>query len=106
MRTKEIRKWINEGGSLPQDLTQEEKEHLTKLGWSEWESWFDNGQKEYEWNYLHGKHHGKQEAWHMNGQKWYEANYLHEMKHGVIKKWNKDGTLTKDEEYLYGNRIK
>jgi len=82
MRIKEINKWIDEGGSLPQDLTQEEEEHLTKLGWS-----------------VKG-------ALHHNGQKWYEWNYLHGMKHGVNKSWDKDGNLTEDEEYFYGNRIK
>jgi len=82
MRTKEINKWIEEGGSLPQDLTQEEKDHLTKLGWIVDEHWHSNGQKSYEWNWFHG------------------------MKHGVFKHWERDGTLTYDAEYYYGNRIK
>jgi len=30
MRTKEINKWIEEGGSLPEDLTQEEHRHLSR----------------------------------------------------------------------------
>jgi len=106
MRKAEINKWIDEGGSLPQDLTQEEKDHLTKLGWSVNDHWWGNGQKSYEWNWFHGKRHGKWETWERNGQKEYEHHYLHGMKHGVFKRWNQDGTLTRDEEYLYGNKIK
>ena len=130
MRIKQIRKWIIEGGSLPQDLTQKEKEHLTKLGWDftrDWhtneqkwwehhflhgkmhgkqEGWYENGQKKYEEDYLHGKRHGKQERRRSNGQKEWEWHYLHGMKHGVFKQWNRDGNLLLDEEYFYGNRIK
>ena len=105
MRTAEISKWINEGGSLPQDLTQEEKKHLKKLGWSVDEHWHSNGQKSYECH-LHGKYHGKQEAWHSNGQRSHEENWFNGMEHGVFKCWNKDGSLYKNEEYFYGNRIK
>jgi len=82
MRIEEINKWIDEGGSLPEDLTQEEKEHLTKLGWRE------------------------QQGWRSNGQKWSEMHFLHGMNHGVFKEWDKDGNLLTGEEYLYGNRIK
>ena len=106
MRTEEINKWIDEGGDLPQDLTQEEEEHLTKLGWSVKGALHHNGQKWWVQHYLHGKDHGKREAWWDNGQKWYEWNYLHGMQHGVFKSWYKDGNLTEDEEYFYGNRIK
>ena len=130
MRTKEIRKWIDEGGSLPQDLTQEEKDHLTKLGWSVKRQWYDSGEKWYEERCLHGKPHGKQEAWHANGQKaherhclhgkthgkaegWcdngqkrYERHFLHGILHGVFKEWNRYGNLLTEEEYFYGNKIK
>ena len=107
MRIKEINKWINEGGSLPQNLTEEEKDHLTKLGWSLKEEWHGNGEKWYEQHYLHGKRHGKWEMWGSNGQKWYEKNFFHGMKHGVFKDWwYEDGSLYRDEEYFYGNKIK
>ena len=130
MRTKEINKWVQEGGPLPQDLTQEEKEHLAKLGWAidaalyndgqKWweehylhgkehgkhENWWDNGQKSYEANYLHGKHHGKWEGWYEDGQKYEEQNWIYGVEHGVFTEWDKDGNLVKDEEYYYGNKIK
>ena len=106
MRKAEINKWIEEGGSLPQDLTEEEKDHLTKQGWSPLQGRYDNGQKYYEYNWLHGKKHGKEEGWYDNGQKWYEDNFLHGMWHGVIKTWDEDGNLFIDQEYFYGNRIK
>ena len=44
MRLKQINKWIEEGGELPQELTQEEKEHLEALGWEEDREWYGNGQ--------------------------------------------------------------
>ena len=82
MRIKEIRKWIEEGGSLPEDLTQEEHRHLSRLGWRKMVMEYDNGQKEFEWHYLH-------EEW-----------------HGEWKKWYRDGDLLVDQEYFYGNRVK
>ena len=68
MRLKQIRKWIEEGGELPQDLTLKEKEHLEGLGWKAHRSLFDNGQLEHEYNFLHGKWHGVSRSWHSNGQ--------------------------------------
>ena len=107
MRSEEINKWINEGGSPPQDLTQEEHRHLTKLGWSVKEGWWDNGQKQMEWDYFHGKAHGKWKEWDFDyGSLIKEEEYLHGMRHGAWKEWNTKGKLTKDEEYFYGNRIK
>ena len=130
MRTKEIRKWINEGGSLPQDLTQEEHKYLSRLGWRKMVMEYDNGQKEFEWHYLHeewhgewkkwypngqkfcerhylrGEKHGKQEGWWENGKKSFEQHCFHGMKHGVFKEWYEDGDLLIDEEYFYGNKIK
>ena len=82
MRIEEINKWIDEGGSPPEDLTQEEHRHLSRLGWS------------------------LKEKWHFNGQKWYEHHSLHGKFHGPRECWDEDGSLTKDHEYFYGNRIK
>ena len=130
MRSEEINRWIDEGGSLPEELTQEEHKYLSRLGWMtmameydngqkefEWhflhgkrhgkyEAWYDNGQKEYEHHCLHGKLHGKRESWWYNGQKEYEYHYFHGMKHGVFKEWDEDGDPLIDEEYYYGNKIK
>ena len=130
MRTEEIDKWVQEGGDLPQELTEDEKAYLTKLGWTtmvmeylngqkeferhylhgkkhgKWEWCLSNGQKDYERHYLHGKPHGKHKGWWNNGQKYFEYHYFHGMKHGVLKEWDKDGTLTKGHEYFYGNKIK
>ena len=106
MRTKEIRKWIEEGGSLPEDLTQEEEVYLKGLGCVKAQGWHVNGQKSYEHHYLHGKPHGKQVGWSLNGQKDCEYNFLHGMKHGVFKEWYKEVEFCIDEEYFYGNKIK
>jgi hypothetical protein len=106
MRSEEINKWIDEGGSLPEELTQEEHKYLSRLGWMTMAMEYDNGQKEFEWHFLHGKKHGKYEAWYDNGQKEYEYHYFHGMKHGVFKEWDEDGDPLIDEEYYYGNKIK
>ena len=82
MRLKQISKWIEEGGDLPQDLTPKEKEHLEGLGWKENRQWYENGQL-----------------------RW-ERNHLHNMLHGVHRQWHKNGQIELEEEWFYGNRIK
>ena len=106
MRTEEINKWIEEGGDLPQELTQEEKEHLEGLGSKARRGWHDNGQLQYAYNYLHKKAHGVIRRWRSNGQLDYEIGYLHDMLHGVYRSWRSNGQLWRDEEWFYGNRIK
>ena len=69
MRSEEINKWISKGGSLPQDLTEEEKDHLTKLGWSVDEHWDSNGQN--------GMKHGVFKHWERDGTLTYDAEYLY-----------------------------
>ena len=87
MRIEEISKWIDEGGSFPEDLTQEEKDHLTKLGWSPGQGWHNNGQKKFEYNWLHGKQHGIYRGWYENGQKYYERHLFHGSLHGKHEEW-------------------
>ena len=106
MRTEEIRKWIEEGGELPQELTQEEKEHLEALGWKENRRWNDKGQLWWEENFLHDKTHGKCRMWYYNGQLEHEYSFLHGTLHGKCRGWRSNGQLRWDEEWLYGNKIK
>jgi antitoxin component YwqK of YwqJK toxin-antitoxin module len=106
MRLKQIRKWLEEGGDLPQDLTPKEKEHLEGLGWKARRQWHRSGQLEQEYSFLHGKEHGKWRRWYDNGQLWLERNYIHGMPHGVKRGWHDDGQLWQDEEWFYGNKIK
>ena len=102
MRTKEIRKWIDEGGSLPQDLTQEEHRHLSRLGWRKVVMEYDNGQKEFEHHFLHGKKHGKWEGWEDDGQKDYEENWLHGKLHGKWERWYYNGQKWFEHHFLHG----
>ena len=106
MRKEQLDNWVKIGGDLPRNLTDNEKSYLEGLGWSYSEEWYENGQKDFEFNSLNGKLHGVYKAWHKNGQKNCEKNYRHEKEHGVQKTWCYDGTLYSHEEYAYGVFLK
>jgi len=106
MRTKEIDKWVQEGGDLPQELTEDEEVYLRNLGLLGMKGFYPNGQKLFHYLTINGKDHGKCEYWHPNGQKMIERYYCHDKDHGSFRLWDKDGNLVKDEEYYYGNKIK
>ena len=130
MRKQELDDWIENGGELTDELTEDEKSYLENLGWSIEERWRENGKKWYEISYHHGKkhgkvkwwwddgskyieeyyHHGKRHGdfvrWNRNGQKWEEECHHHGKKHGVFKEWKDDGTLEEHKEYAYGILLK
>ena len=64
--------------------------------------WYDNGRKEYEVTFVHGKKHGVATRWHKNGRKWLEEHYRHGQKHGLTRAWDEDGALRKEERYADG----
>jgi len=107
MRSEEIRKWIEEGGDLPQDLTSKEKEHLKGLGWKAHREWYSNGQLGWEQFYLSNMLHGVDRQWYENGQLMWEKNFLHGILHGVYRRFDPfGGQLELDEEWFYGNKIR
>jgi antitoxin component YwqK of YwqJK toxin-antitoxin module len=65
-------------------------------------SWYDNGQKEYEAVFVHGKKDGVVTRWHRNGQKWMEERYAHGKKHGTTYVWDEAGRKRKEENYSNG----
>ena len=99
MRKQELDNWVENGGELPDELTEDEKSYLQGLGWSVVGMRWYNGLKLSEHNCLHGEPHGKQVSWHENGQKWYEYNYLNGGQHGKQVSWHENGQ--KDWEYHY-----
>lgn len=63
--------------------------------------WFDNGNKEYEATYRHGKLHGTERAWHRNGKLWSQNHYEDGLRHGTFLAWDEEGRKRKQEEYRY-----
>jgi len=61
--------------------------------------WFDNGNKEYEATYRHGKLHGVERAWHRNGRLWTENQYQDGRRHGTFLAWDEEGRRRKQEQY-------
>ena len=65
-------------------------------------SWYDNGQKEYEAVFVHGKKHGVVTRWHKNGGTWMEEHYENGKKHGATFVWDEAGRKRKEENYFDG----
>ncbi|MDR2408986.1 MAG: hypothetical protein LBE13_12855 [Bacteroidales bacterium] len=57
-----------------------------------WTSWYENGQKNSEQNYINGKEDGKYRVWHPNGEPWIKGEYKMGEKTGV---WSFHDTLGK-----------
>jgi hypothetical protein len=117
MRKQELENWAENGGDLPDDLTEDEKSYLKGLGWEVIERYSED----WKWGELHllkGKPHGKSVEWFCNGQKQkeehclhgeyqlYEDNYHHGKQHGTYKVWKEDGTLEAHKEHAYGVLLK
>lgn len=64
--------------------------------------WFDNGQKEYEATFVHGKPYGVARRWHRNGKIWIEEHYQHGKRHGTRCTWDESGQKRKEEHYEMG----
>ena len=61
--------------------------------------WYENGNKEKEYNYLEGKLDGIQYEWHDGGQKLSEFSYKNDKLHGESISWYKNGN--EEEVYIY-----
>ena len=64
--------------------------------------WHDNGQKEYEAVFVHGKKHGIATTWHKNGRIWREEHYRDGQRHGVSSTWDENGIKRKEEKHFDG----
>ena len=134
MRTKEINKWLKEGGEVPISLLSEVellKENDIKIVKEDSDYYMARyhphrvvyqtvGEK------LHGEHnfysrkegalmlqertsylHGevvKTEGWWDNGQKRYEQHYLHGKEHGKWEGWWDNGQKACEQHFLHGMR--
>lgn len=65
-------------------------------------SYFNNGEKEQEVEYLNGQFHGKYRLWYNNGQLWIDELYENGIKHGKFIVYSDDGDKSFSGEYNQG----
>lgn len=65
--------------------------YLNKIENCLFQSWYDNGQKEEESNFVNGELHGLYQQWHENGQKLVECTYVNGELHGLYQRWDYNG---------------
>lgn len=102
MRKQELDNWVENGGELPDELTEDEEVYLRNLGLLGMKALYPDGRRFFYYLTLNGKDHGKCIYWHPNGQKMVERYYLRDKDHGVLRKWSEDGILLVHREYAYG----
>ena len=66
------------------------------------ESFYENGQKEMEWNYKDGMKEGLRTEWYENGQKKAEATFKDGKREGLRTKWHESGQKKKKGNYKDG----
>ena len=112
MRKEQLDNWIKNGGQLPENLEESEKDYLKSLGWHQERGWYDvdYGMKQLEWevNYIddavHGNvPHGIYREWYEHGQLEHERSYL---RGEVIqlRDWTRNGQILSDRRRLRGKR--
>ena len=67
----------------------------------EQERWYENGQQQFICNFKNGKQDGQQEGWHENGQQQYIFNYKNDKLHGWCKNFF-NGSESSSNFYEYG----
>lgn len=67
-------------------------------------SWYDNGQKEQEGEYINDKKHGKYILWYRTGHKFVECEYVNGEYHGKYISWHENGQKWDEREYVNGKK--
>ena len=67
-----------------------------------YERWHDNGQKEYEVAYDHGKKEGTETRYHKNGAKWTQREFRDGKRNGPSTTWDESGEKVKEENWADG----
>lgn len=67
-----------------------------------YERWHDNGEKEYEAVFVHGKKEGVEVHYHKNGRKWTQREFRNGKRHGPSLTWDESGELVKEENWADG----
>mgnify|MGYP001334389047 CR=1 FL=1 len=92
---QEGNKFYDEEGSIENYL-----ENKGKLG--VWKTWYENGEKKSEENYLKGEKVGLQKYWFDNGYLKFEENIKEGKKDGLFKEWWNNGQLKLKGNYING----
>lgn len=67
-----------------------------------WITWYQNGRKKYEVNYVNGKKEGEFKSWHKNGQKEREGLFKDDIPFGSFYIWDEKGIILKSEIWEKG----
>jgi len=64
-----------------------------------WTSWYENGQKNSEQNYIDGKEDGVYNVWHPNGNQYIKGKYEMGVKVGIWTFHDESGKVMKEENF-------
>tara|TARA_B100000902_G_C27114011_1_gene815111 strand:+ start:322 stop:717 length:396 start_codon:yes stop_codon:yes gene_type:complete len=67
---------------------------------------YENGQIEFEVNYLNGELHGLKKSWHQNGENYEVGEYLKNKKEGKWQRFGENGEYVYEEEFSRGEKIR
>ena len=67
-------------------------------------SWYSDDTPGDEEHYVEGKIHGLRRAWHYNGELWVEETYVYDILHGLCRYWYTDGKPCAEETFEHGRR--
>jgi antitoxin component YwqK of YwqJK toxin-antitoxin module len=66
------------------------------------QAFHENGQKNYEYNYVDGEFHGLSTEWYEDGQKESEANLVDGKLHGLVTFWYENGQKESEANFVDG----
>ena len=66
--------------------------------------WYENGQKQSEYNYANNEEEGPQTEWYENGQKTSVYNYVNGEQNGLQTYWHENGQKQSEETYKSGQQ--
>lgn len=90
---------VKEATFYPDGNKRMEGEYLEGSKHGTWTSWYNNGNKWSLGNYNKGINDGQTITWHENGQKYYEGFYKNSKRAGMWKFWDEKGEFIKEIDY-------
>ncbi len=79
--------------------------HHTHVKHGYFRKWYDNGNIEWEGQFVDGMIHGSVLSWYKNGQIHFTGQYDHGMQDGRFTYWNEDGAVKYRIEYDHGRTL-
>jgi antitoxin component YwqK of YwqJK toxin-antitoxin module len=106
MRKEQLDNWIENGGKLPENLTENEKRYLMDLGYDYVPVENHEGELVEEYHYLNGKKHGRYSSWYQDGRLWIEEYWFKGKEHGLCVEYDWCDNIVRKQEYAYGVFLK